>query len=81
MGEFSNIRIRNGWKYANKELPNNTWKCEIAHYVKDNEPPFWQLSHAWYCRDIPEPKWIRKNGEDFVIDYWRYSENIFENPD
>jgi len=61
------------WMDAHACVPKNQEMVEVAHYVSDNNPPFWKLSHAWYCLDCKIPEWVRKGGEDWPIDFWRES--------
>lgn len=61
------------WVDANKRLPDHNGIVEIACFIRDNNPPFWELSHAWYLqgdRTIPS-QWVRKGGENWPVEFWR----------
>jgi len=63
----------NNWYNADELVPHNNLMVEIAAFCQDNNPPFWYLSHAWY--NFASESWVRKGGEHWQIEYWRYSED------
>jgi len=64
--------MADNWNRADIAVPNHELMVEIAAFVPDNNPPFWQLSHAWYSQRLQE--WVRKHGQNWEIEYWRDTE-------
>ena len=61
------------WYKADETVPHDDSMVEIASFSPGNEPPFWHLSHAWYNK--ASESWVRRRGENWPIEYWRYSAN------
>jgi len=63
--------MNGNWHKA--EVPPDDYSMmEIAAISPQAEPPYVLLSHAWYNSDTKH--WVRKCGETWEIEYWRYSE-------
>ena len=66
------------WMKASECVPDHQEMVEIAWFERDNNPPYWLLSHAWYWQGDGAsilPRWVRKGGQIWPVEFWRESTN------
>jgi len=68
--ENGKLNKQKTWVSAEACVPNHEQMVEIATWIEDNNPPFWKIDHAWYCKRLGE--WVTTHTwYETPIQFWR----------